>query len=146
MESCSHMLRRILALALTISLMGCATQTTSSQVSPSQFMEKLPGTTEARYLDRSATPDLLLLGVCTVRGADRRYRSPIGVTMPELLQRGARGIDDGVVEDGGNAYVIKNLEWVQIEGSPAQLDVGFDTLNCLTPKVISPIRPVQASA
>jgi hypothetical protein len=98
-------------------------------------MEKFPGATQARYIDSSTAPGLLRLGICTVRVAGRRYLSPNSAAMTDDLRLGAaHGVDDSVVADGANAYVIKAFAWVQDDGSPAHLVLSFDTLECVTPK------------
>ena len=60
--------------------------------------------------------------------------------MPDVLRQGARGVDDFVVADGGNAYIIRNADWVLIEDGPSQLVLSFDTLNCVTPKSNGPVH------
>ena len=55
----------------------------------------------------------------------------MGLTTREDLKQAAKGIDDWVKRDGGNAYVLRNYEWVTVDhlGS-TQLRVEFDTILC----------------
>ena len=44
---------------------------------------------------------------------------------------GAKGIDEWVEIDGGNAYVLKSFKWIRVDESGAtQLDLEFDTMIC----------------
>jgi hypothetical protein len=52
----------------------------------------------------------------------------MGLTTMDDLKYGAKGIDEWVQLDGGNAYVLTNYKWVTIDGSGAsQLQLDFDT-------------------
>jgi hypothetical protein len=47
------------------------------------------------------------------------------------LRNGAKGIDEWVKLDGGNAYVLTNYKWVTVGNDGAtQLYIEFDTLLC----------------
>jgi len=50
--------------------------------------------------------------------------------MDDLIY-GAKGIDEWVKLDGGNAYVLTNYKWVTVGNQGAtQLYLEFDTLKC----------------
>jgi hypothetical protein len=55
----------------------------------------------------------------------------MGLSSKNDLKHAARGIDEWVQLDGGNAYVLKNYQWVTVDlfGS-TQLHVEFDTMLC----------------
>jgi hypothetical protein len=61
----------------------------------------------------------------------RTYVAPMGLSAKNDLKHAARGIDEWVQLDGGNAYVLKNYQWVTVDflGS-TQLHVEFDTMLC----------------
>lgn len=107
-------------------LTGCATQ-----MSPRQFMEEFPKATKSRFVEQLAVRNLIESGTCKLRIADRKYSSPIGWTVSDDLRGGAKGVDEWVAADGGNAYAIKTYDWVHVGDSGAtQLVLTFDTLSC----------------
>jgi hypothetical protein len=71
---------------------------------------------------------------CLTQG--RSYTAPVGLTTKDDLRNGAKGIDEWVSIDGGNAYKLINFRWITIStdkyGSPnsTQLIVDFDTYIC----------------
>lgn len=73
---------------------------------------------------------------CSCLTKNRSYTAPIGLTVKDDLRNGAKGIDEWVVLDGGNAYVLKNFQWMtvgynqQYGTSVTQLYVEFDTYIC----------------
>lgn len=105
---------------------GCATSMT-----PSQFNERLPAATRARFYDMGAATNAIAAGECSLLVAGRKYTCPIGLTVSVDLKGGARGVDEWVTADGGNAYAVGNFEWVTVGDSGAtQLTIYFDTLRC----------------
>ena len=58
------------------------------------------------------------------------------MTVKDDLRNGAKGIDEWVSLDKGNAYVVKNYKWMTVgydskNGSTAtQLYIEFDTYSC----------------
>jgi hypothetical protein len=111
--------------AVVLALAACAMQMT-----PSQFLDRFPKATKARFIDQITAKELVGNGQCRVRIADRRYLSPIGMTVGDDLRGGARGVDEWVVADGANAYVVNSFDWVQAGGGATQLVLNFDTLSC----------------
>lgn len=56
---------------------------------------------------------------------------PIGLTTKNDLKNAAKGIDEWVKLDGGNAYVLTNYKWVTVgNNSSTQLHVEFHTILC----------------
>lgn len=139
-------LRSSSALASAILMTGCATAMAPASWAPDHFVENLPGATTAKHIDAQMAPDLLHLGICTIRVADRRYISTTGVARTDDLQHEARSVDEAVAADGGNAYVIKDFESVQLDGRSRRVVLDFDTLKCLIPKQSTPLRPADIRA
>ena len=105
--------------ATVIIIQACATSMT-----PSQFIQALPSATSAEYMKRTSNN-------CQVLKENRKYVAPIGFTVKDDVDNGAKGVDEWVVADGGNAYTINNFEWITVDASGAtQLTIYFDTLLC----------------
>lgn len=118
--------KRIVLTAAAAILAGCATSMT-----PREFNASLPKATSARYFDRIGAVKAVSNGECRSLVDGRKYTAPIGLTVAEDLKNAARGIDEWVQADGGNAYSVVNFEWISVgdEGT-TQLIVYFDTLYC----------------
>jgi hypothetical protein len=64
------------------------------------------------------------------------YTAPMGLSVKEDLRNGAKGIDEWVSLDKGNAYVVKNYKWMTVgynskySSTATQLYIEFDTYNC----------------
>lgn len=100
-------------------------------MTPSQFLTAFPKATKSRFIASADAKPLVESGTCKVRVANRKYSSPIGLTVSEDLNGGAKGVDEWVAADGGNAYVVNTFEWVTVGDDYAtQLVVAFDTLLC----------------
>lgn len=100
-------------------------------MSPSQFMAEFPKATKSRLVDQSKLKELVDGGACKVRITERKYSSPIGMTVSGDLRGGAKGVDEWVAADGGNAYAIRTYDWVNVgDRGKTQLVVTFDTLYC----------------
>ena len=60
----------------------------------------------------------------------------MGFTVKDDLKNGAKGIDEWVLLDNGNAYLIKNYKWMTVGYNPnngsiaTQLYIEFDTYSC----------------
>jgi len=62
---------------------------------------------------------------------ERNYVAPVGLTAKRDLKNAAKGIDEWVELDKGNAYVLTNYKWIIIDNlGSSQLHVDFDTLYC----------------
>ncbi|MDR0789399.1 MAG: hypothetical protein LBO06_01245 [Bacteroidales bacterium] len=116
----------VIALAI-ISLTSCATSMT-----PTEVYKTLPELTKSNFL--TATQAESSNCKCLTKG--RKYSAPMGRTVKGDLRRGAKGIDEWVILDGGNAYVLTSYQWVAAgfnpqDGSKAtQLHIEFDTYLC----------------
>ena len=107
-------------------IVGCA-----STMTPRQFNERLPKATRSKFYERISASEALSTGQCRLLVGGRKYTSPIGLTVSGDLRNGARGIDEWVSSDGGNAYSIVNFEWISVgDRGATQLVLYFDTLQC----------------
>jgi hypothetical protein len=106
---------------IILSTYSCATSMT-----PLQVHNTLPTLTKTKYVTQAGVNDS-----CKYLYRGRTYTAPIGFTTKNDLQNGAKGIDEWVQLDGGNAYVLTNYKWVTVgNGDATQLYVEFDTLKC----------------
>jgi hypothetical protein len=119
-------MKYLVLVTATVALTGCATSMT-----PSQFMEEFPMATKSEFYGRADAKEALGNNTCKLLVAERRYVAPQGLTVDGDLHHGARGVDEWVRIDGGNAYGLDSFEWVTVgdEGG-TQLIVYFDTLLC----------------
>ena len=61
----------------------------------------------------------------------RNYTAPMRLTVNGDLKYGAKGIDEWVELDGGNAYVLISYKWVTVDhNGSTQLSIEFDTMLC----------------
>jgi len=122
------MIRRIhIAVIATIFIItSCATSMT-----PMQVNSMLPTLTKSKYITQAQADEKVKDGTCKYLVKNRTYAAPMGLSTKEDLKYGAKGIDDWVKLDGGNAYVLKNYKWVTVDhyGS-TQLTIDFDTMIC----------------
>lgn len=116
----------LIKLFTVILLTGCATSMT-----PTQVNDTLPTLTKSKFISQSQANEVVENNRCKYLIRSRNYVAPIGLTTKEDLKQAAKGIDEWVKLDGGNAYVLKNYEWVTVDhfGS-TQLRVEFDTMIC----------------
>jgi hypothetical protein len=109
-------------------LQGCATS-----MSPSMFIDEFPKATKSKYIDKASLKDKTAMENCTVLVEARKYIAPIAHTVKGDVAKGARGVDEWVSIDKGNAYTIDNFEWATVaieDGTAKQLIVYFNTLLC----------------
>lgn len=105
---------------------SCATSMT-----PIQFLEKLPQSTNSDFYDRQSASEAISNGKCKLLVDGRKYTSPVGSTVDDDLQNGAVGVDEWVIADGGNAYSLNSFEWIRVgDGGATQLIIYFDTMLC----------------
>ncbi len=113
--------------AILVLLSACATS-----MSPSEVYNTLPEYTKTQFISQSTATKLVDSGRAAYLVRGRNYKAPIGVTVKSELRNAARGIDDWVMLDGGNAYVLTNFQWDTVSagehGYATQLSVEFDTL------------------
>ena len=118
-------MKYLVLVTATIALAGCATAMT-----PEQFMEKFPEATKTEFYSRVHAQEALTNNKCKLLVAERSYAAPQGSTLDGELNDGARGVDEWVRLDGGNAYKLVNFEWVGGGYSGSQLIIYFDTMLC----------------
>ena len=100
-------------------------------MTPSQVNNSLPTLTKSEYLRQSEVEDLIKTGKCKYIVMAREYAAPVGLTVKNDLKNAARGIDEWVEIDGGNAFILKNYKWVTVDDNgTTQLFVEFDTFKC----------------
>lgn len=100
--------------------------TSCTSMSPLQVHNSLPTLTKSKYMSQSE----IETKNCKYLTKNRSYTAPIGLTVKDDLRNGAKGIDEWVTIDRGNAYVLKNFKWVNISNGATQLHIEFDTLSC----------------
>ena len=120
----------IILFCATILFSSCALFQTS--MSPKEVYNTLPKYTKTTFLTAAQVQN----SNCSCLTKNRSYTAPIGLTVKDDLWNGAQGIDEWVVLDGGNAYVLRNYQWMtvgynaQYGTSATQLYVEFDTYIC----------------
>jgi len=105
-------------------LSSCALFQTS--MSPIEVYNTLPEYTETTFLTVAEAQN----SNCSCLTKNRSYTAPIGMTVTGDLRNGAKGIDEWVALDGGNAYVLKNFQWMTVRTGTTQLYIEFDTYIC----------------
>ncbi len=109
-----------------ISLGSCATTMT-----PIQVYTALPTLTESQFLTTEQAKEKTQSGECKCLVKGRDYAAPQGLTVNGDLKYAAIGIDEWVLLDSGNAYVLKGFHWKSVgDQGGAQLFVEFDTMFC----------------
>lgn len=116
-------MNKLLKLNLIGILLFVASCTT---MSPLQVHNTLPTLTKSKYVTQSE----LETTNCKSLTKGRSFVAPIGMTAKNDLANAAKGIDEWVKIDGGNAYLLKSFNWVNIDKDTNQLHVDFDTLLC----------------
>jgi hypothetical protein len=110
---------------VAIVLVGCATSMT-----PAQFMEKFPNATKSVFYDQASANKALANKTCKLLVTKRSYAAPLGITVSDDIRNAAKGVDEWVRVDGGNAYILNNFEWMPVGTEAYQLIVYFDTMLC----------------
>ncbi|WP_126246323.1 hypothetical protein [Chitinophaga rhizosphaerae] len=116
-----------------IAIIGFALFLTScaASMTPIEINRRLPTLTKSTYLTQSQAQEKVKKNTCIYLVKNREYVAPIGLTSKQDLKYGARGIDEWVKLDGGNAYVLKNYKWVTVDDNGStQLHIDFDTMLC----------------
>lgn len=115
-----------LLLNLPLIIISCSTSMTPIEVS-----NNLPNLTKSIYIPQNQSSIFIDTNKCKVLNTGRNYVAPIGISVKDDLRNGAKGIDEWVKLDGGNAYLLKNFRWVTVNNNGAtQLDLDFDTYSC----------------
>ena len=103
-----------------------------TSMTPTELYNTLPSMTKSKFLKEE---EIQKLG-CTCLTKNRNYTAPMGLTVKDDLRNGAKGIDEWVTLDKGNAYFVKNYKWMTVgydskNGSTAtQLYIEFDSYSC----------------
>ncbi|SRR5690554_2982234 len=118
-----------LILGVCLFLTSCAIFSTS--MTPSQVNDTLPTLTKSRFISQAQAEEAVKANRCKYLVKGRNYTAPIGLTVKNDLKNGAKGIDDWVKLDGGNAYVLNSYKWVTVDhNGSTQLHIEFDTMLC----------------
>lgn len=105
--------------------------TCATSMTPSQISDTLPTLTKSKFLSQSQADEAIKSSKCKYMVKGRNYVAPMGLTVNDDLKNGAKGIDEWVKLDGGNAYVLTNYKWVTVDhNGSTQLHIEFDTLSC----------------
>jgi hypothetical protein len=120
------MLSKLNIFVVIVFFTSCATS-----MSPVEINNKLPTLTKSKFITQSQAEGLINANKCKYLVKNRTYVAPIGLSTKGDLKYGAKGIDEWVKLDGGNAYVLKNYKWTTVDhlGS-TQLHIEFDTMLC----------------
>lgn len=107
-------------------LSSCATSMT-----PIEINNELPSLTKATFISQVKAEEMAKLNKCKYLVRNRTYVAPMGLSTKHDLKYGAKGIDEWVKLDGGNAYVLKNYKWIAVGDKGAtELHLEFDTMFC----------------
>ncbi|MEC8810414.1 MAG: hypothetical protein VXY23_03780 [Pseudomonadota bacterium] len=111
---------------LHLLLVACA-----ASMTPSELNRKLPNLTKSAYLEKAVSNEAVYQKLCTLLVSNRSYTAPVGFTVDGDLRNGAKGIDEWVEVDRGNAYTLNSFNWVTVDqvGS-TQLTIYFNTYIC----------------
>ena len=101
-----------------------------SSMSPVKVSRLLNTMTTSTLLNKSEAEDLYQLNKCRLVVKDRYYAAPVGFTAKRDVKNAAKGIDEWVQLDNGNAFILTNYKWINFDGLSTQLQLQFDTLIC----------------
>ncbi|WP_291135168.1 hypothetical protein [Flavobacterium sp. UBA7663] len=103
----------------------------ASSMSPIEVNNTLPSLTKSKFISTAQAEENIQKNTCKYLVKNRNYVAAIGMSTKQDLSNAARGIDEWVKLDGGNAYVLKNFKWVTVDDNGStQLHVDFDTMLC----------------
>lgn len=103
----------------------------ASSMSPVKLYNTLPDLTKAKFIPQSQLDNAIEKSGCKFLVKGREYTAPIGLTTKGDLKNGAKGVDEWVELDGGNAYVLTNYNWRTVDDlGSTQLQIEFDTMLC----------------
>jgi hypothetical protein len=113
-----------LIIGMVILFASCATS-----MSPIAVNNTLPTLTKSKYISQAQAEEAINANRCKYLVKGRNYTAPIGLTAKDDLKNGAKGIDEWVTLDGGNAYVLISYKWVTVDNlGTTQLYIEFDTM------------------
>lgn len=111
---------------LSISFFNC-----QSSYTPAKMYKVLPTLTKSKLILQSDIESLISTEKCKYLTKNRSYAASVGFTAKNDLKNAAKGIDEWVELDKGNAYILKNYKWIPFDNyGSTQLNVDFDTLQC----------------
>lgn len=118
---------KLIVVIMTLAILtSCATSMT-----PMQVNNTLPTLTKSKFISQAQAEEAVKSKGCKYLVKGRNYTAPIGLTTKDDLRNGAKGIDEWVKLDGGNAYVLINYKWVTVDDNGStQLHIEFDTMLC----------------
>ena len=103
----------------------------SSSMTPSQVYNSLPTLTKSRFISHAQAEEAVNANKCKYLVKGRNYTAPIGFTVKDDLKNAAKGIDEWVMIDGGNAYVLVSYNWITVDhNGSTQLHIEFNTMLC----------------
>ncbi len=102
-----------------------------SSYTPTKMYKELPKLTQSKLVLQSEIDSLISTDKCKYLTRGRSYAAPAGLFAKNDLKNAAKGIDEWVQLDKGNAYILTNYKWISMNHSGStQLNVDFDTLFC----------------
>lgn len=100
-------------------------------MTPIEVSNTLPALTKSKYITQAQADENVKNSSCKYLVKNRTYAAPMGLSTKGDLKYAAKGIDEWVKLDGGNAYVLKNYKWVTVDhNGSTQLTIEFDTMLC----------------
>jgi hypothetical protein len=118
------MIKLNLIICVVLFFTSCATS-----MAPIAVYNTLPTLTKSTFVSQAQAEECVNADICKYLVKGRKYTAPIGFTLKGDLNNAAKGIDEWVTLDGGNAYVLVNYKWVTVDhNGTTQLDVEFDTM------------------
>lgn len=116
---------KLFLLVLIVALGSCASLHT-----PSKFLEYLSKNTKNIMISERIMNRYVSEQQCQLIKASRYYIVPMKFSEKNDIKSAAIGIDDWLKIDGGNAFVLKNYNWRNVDIGAKQLEVIFDTYQC----------------
>ncbi len=102
-----------------------------ASLTPVEVNNTLPTYTKSMFFTPKQAAEKEKNNKCKFLVKGRSYAAPIGLTSKNDLKNAAKGIDEWVELDGGNAYVLINYKWVTVgDDGSTQLYIDFDTMQC----------------
>jgi len=100
-------------------------------MTPIEVSNTLPTLTKSRFFNQTKATEAQNNNKCKLLVKGRSYVAPIGFSVKDDLKNGAKGIDEWVEMDRGNAFVLINYKWMTVDqNGSTQLHIDFDTMLC----------------
>lgn len=121
-----NLLKFNVIILMLVLLTSCATS-----MSPVKVNNTLPTLTKSKFISQADAEEAIKTNKCKYITKGRNYTATMGLTTKNDLKNGAKGIDEWVTLDGGNAYVLRSYKWVTVDhNGSTQLHIEFDTILC----------------